>query len=1199
LVESPNFDILKNLILDKEILLNKAFQNLINELNQYLNLEIVNKKYEIQCVKNIEKLKKNEDLFKYGIAWFIEGDIYFVKLNKNYHRFFPFLLLLAAYFAYVPDNLKKSNLVEFAINQFVEIDLEEFELIDEWKLLSRDKYIRHKLIFRFEKFLDLKRDKPSENPLSSFFKYIRRYSNLNLDENPDYHLQKIYDEYLIRPSFRISSNEMVETLRILTQIFYRVKNIDTLAGYFSHFKSFKERGIIKTELSYRKFRRNLRRINKSGYIAPSYYYDWKAMDMAIIVCYLKFNPQLDKTKIDKIIYNLPFFIMPRVSNANFSLELTGFFVIPRVYIKDLLYMIEKMERSNYIISKHCSMARDYSILVNLNYFLDSYKHGQILNIKNKNYSKSYELVFTLTYNQEFNKICLTLLDFLILERIRYFSYLGVTFSRRREISNIIKSDFYDYIIAENNLIENLEESFKKLMNFPNLRNHFKNFLERNQKFGFFYLKGELDKWKTYFNIIEQKSDLFDIFEFKEFIEKETIIHVIEESGIFNEVDLKSYGFKSLFSDYLNSNEKFLREVKELEFFSNFLELCSHLKIFDIMIILKIVTEPVLLKGIIKLKKQRLEDSKEKTILTNLSYKTINRKIDKFLFEEPQLIKPYLIATIIPRMAVYFPQIILKSTSEVKKNLENLRRYFPRSYYYETEDLFGNQKFIYVQLSTMYLTKNEKIILISVFYQLFGKNIISFKRYPWSGLLETFSRMEFYDFNKTAFFYTPDLFEQYNLYTKKVLGEDIPPFIDQSVTEAKIWPNNKNITNLIEEVNKRVRSENIKFNLDDLQKLAQFHLNLDRYFLHKNKYETLRKEKFFKEYIRSIKVMPAFHRFGLAQYILYISPFNFKDIDYRLLFTNTFQKIKLNASIDTSFSFFIKFIFPYFDPNTSYLNWLRCQNKLREYCFFKVESVFQIIHFHGNLSSDGWQLDSNNFKQYIQNILFNPDDKSQTIKARKFSFINLKNSKNYNPESKQYKSLLEVYNWHSFDIRKKIPFLNNSTFDQIKFIIEDEVAYPYLTFKNLGFKEKIYFFLINIKKETINSLRNVFQYFNFAFLYEITGEYYIHGFDDKKQIINGLMIKLYLPECELADFLRIFEYIFQFLKIEKYLILPDLVNGEHFVKRIYGDNKIYENYNPLTNLIWDPKKKIWKNHKLFGPRFEYLYPDLYYTQKEEI
>ncbi|GAJ20373.1 unnamed protein product, partial [marine sediment metagenome] len=32
-----------------------------------------------------------------------------------------------------------------------------------------------------------------------------------------------------------------------------------------------------------------------------------------------------------------------------------------------------------------------------------------------------------------------------------------------------------------------------------------------------------------------------------------------------------------------------------------------------------------------------------------------------------------------------------------------------------------------------------------------------------------------------------------------------------------------------------------------------------------------------------------------------------------------------------------------------------------------------------------------------------------------------------------------------------------------------------------------------------------------------------GFIKKKKISSGLMIKLYLPDCELSEFLRIFEY----------------------------------------------------------------------------
>jgi hypothetical protein len=95
-----------------------------------------------------------------------------------------------------------------------------------------------------------------------------------------------------------------------------------------------------------------------------------------------------------------------------------------------------------------------------------------------------------------------------------------------------------------------------------------------------------------------------------------------------------------------------------------------------------------------------------------------------------------------------------------------------------------------------------------------------------------------------------------------------------------------------------------------------------------------------------------------------------------------------------------------------------------------------------------------------------------------------------------------------------------------------------------------------------------------------------------------MIELYLPDCNLANFLRVFEYIFKFLNVERYLIITDLVDGNQFLKTIFEDKKIIDGYNPLNNLIWDPKKKIWKNHKLFGPKFEYLYPDLNYNQGED-
>ena len=240
------------------------------------------------------------------------------------------------------------------------------------------------------------------------------------------------------------------------------------------------------------------------------------------------------------------------------------------------------------------------------------------------------------------------------------------------------------------------------------------------------------------------------------------------------------------------------------------------------------------------------------------------------------------------------------------------------------------------------------------------------------------------------------------------------------------------------------------------------------------------------------------------------------------------------------------------------------------------------------------------KKYIQDVLNEPKSSHQELKIKEFNLGDSKISDYCSPDSPYFKSLINLYNWHSTNIKKKFQFLNQSKFEEIRFLIDKKIIYPYLTLKNLGFKEIIHFLLINIKDDAIDTLKCVFQFFNAVNFYEIKGEFYIHGFDKKKAIKKGLMIKLYLPDCRIADFLRVFENVFQFLKVEKYIILTDLVNGtENFVKSIFGDKEIFETYNPLKNLIWDPKKKIWKNHKLFGPKFEYLYPDLYYNQEDDM
>lgn len=1212
LVNSLNLDKLKELSnMEDPIKINQIFIYLMNELKAYLNLDVINKKVKIHVVDEVNENRDSDTrLHSYGVNRSIRDDIYHIKLFKNYRKFFPFLLLQSAYLTFIPNNLKEKNLINFAINQFVEIDLQEFTSVIEWGLFIRERFLNYKFLsnqsdkFRFDKFLELKEIKDSESPKQFFFEYIRRNSNLDFDENLQFYFNKMYEDFMFKSSKNLQSNEITETLRILTKIFYKIKNCDTLEGFHNYFNNFKKQKIIQTDLSSRSFRKNLRWINKYSYITPSYYYDWKAINMAIITCHLKFNPLLEKAKIDKIINQMPFLIMPKLSITNFTVELSAYFVIPRIYIKDLVDMLEEMERFGYIIKKHCSLAKKYVFSLNLNYFRESYKNGQIIDFKKKRYLEDFELEFIQNYNKDFNKPNLTLLDFLILERIRFFSYVGINFSRKREISNIIKSDHSNFFIGENSLIEELENTLKILIDSPELRKEFLNFLERNQNFGFFYIKDELEKWVNYFKIIEKESKdtnrMNNFIEFKEFIEKENIIQSIEESNIFDHIDSNSFAFKNLFLNYLNSSDKYTKDVEKLRIFCEFLKLCSNLKIFSIKSIKKLINDPNLLINITKTKKSCLRSLKKNNKTYDISSKTINLKIDEFINKDPKIIKPYLIATIWTNsVASYFPQIILKNSPEVRATIYKIKNYFPKSYFYETIDLFSSQEFIFLQLFIPYLNNNEKISLISIIFKIFKENIISFKRYSWDGFLHTFSRKDFYDFNKKEFFYTKDLFGQFFLYAKSICGEELKNVKEKSGNTVKYWPIKENIANLIKKINKRIRSESISFKPIDIQKLIHFHLNLEKHLMNIEEFQIIKKENFFRQYIKSIKLLPAWQNFGLGEYSLYITPFDVDDIDLKLLFTNTFQKIKHIASIDSSKSMFINYIFPYNKPNSSYLNWLRSKNKIREYCLFTIKSISQIFHFNYNLSSNGWYLDSNNFNTYIQNILFNPNYRIQTSEVKHFEIGDLINSDHYKTDSSYFNALLHIYNWHSIDIKKNLNIINQSIFDEIQALIQKKIIFPFITPKNLGLNETIHFLLLNLKKDTVDILKYIFQYFNLGFIYEIEGEYYIHGFNKKKKIYSGLMIKLYLPDCELAEFLRIFEYIFQYLKVEKYLILTDLVKGDSIIKSVYGNNNFLEKYNPLQNLIWDTKTEKWMNHKLFSKNFEYLYPELFLKQKDGI
>jgi len=543
------------------------------------------------------------------------------------------------------------------------------------------------------------------------------------------------------------------------------------------------------------------------------------------------------------------------------------------------------------------------------------------------------------------------------------------------------------------------------------------------------------------------------------------------------------------------------------------------------------------------------------------------------------------------------QLILIKSSESQKFVEKIKVYFPRVLINDTKDLISNKSLIYIEIYTPYMTKNEKEQFYSMLYSNCQDNIVYAKSYLWCGKIQARSRKNFYDFNTNQFFYSKDLYEQFFLYVQKVLGKPLKIKKErENRFQEKFWGSQSDMSKLAREMNYHDEIEKVDLNSSNLNKLLKFETSLKNYLLDDIKFKEFKKGKIYNKYIKSIKFIPAFQHFGMEHFFLYLYPRDINGVDFKFLLTNTFQKIEYPACIDTSNSFLIKYVMPYRFPNLKYIHWLTKAKKIiREYCAFSIKKMHQILHFDYNLSSNGWEYNKDRFKVYMEKILFNPNYKIKIPKIKTFNIRDKTDSKCFTPNSAEYKNLSQLYNRDSVDLKSYLGSNKYAKIDQITDLIRKDLIFPYITFKNLGLQKEIKIILPNIKKELNTTFLKIFSFFNIGFIYEIEGGLYIDGFLQEKKFENGLMIKLYPPKCEIHEFLRLFELLFQYLGIKHYLILHDLVDGTNLIESIFGNLDFLKEYNPLTNLKWNPKDKIWMNHKLFTEKFEKIYPDLFFRE----
>jgi hypothetical protein len=213
--------------------------------------------------------------------------------------------------------------------------------------------------------------------------------------------------------------------------------------------------------------------------------------------------------------------------------------------------------------------------------------------------------------------------------------------------------------------------------------------------------------------------------------------------------------------------------------------------------------------------------------------------------------------------------------------------------------------------------------------------------------------------------------------------------------------------------------------------------------------------------------------------------------------------------------------------------------------------------------------------------------------KEFNVGDLNFSDYYGPDSLEFKALSQIYNRQSLDIKSFLTRRYFTIINHITKLLKKGLIFPYISVKNLDLIEEITIILPNVKQELNETIIKIFSFFNVGFIYEVEGEYFIHGFDEVIKFENGMMIKLHLPDCQLDEFEKLFDLIFEYLEIDHYLVLNDLVDGENLIRSTFKELKFLETYNPLINLNWNDKDKRWRNHKLFNENFEPVYPNLFY------
>ena len=1152
---------------------------LVDTLTEYLGLDVVNTHYTFTLTNHTYLKQIPDSIFDYGVERIVINNKIELKVYKNQIDFLPFILLREAYNLFIPKEVKNYEWVQLTINQMILADLTNHNKAKEWNILVRenvklydDLSIGYGRLNDFDRLAQL-----FKNPASKK-KHYRLFFNL-LREDP-HHLPRKNDYIHIFFTDNLGSTyyseDLLETIRCVTIIFHKIKTYRGITEYNKLFQQFKKNGSLQTDLSPSVFIHNMEFVKERTVIAPNYLVNWEPLKCFVISCTIRFNPLLNKAKIINLFAKLPFVVNPYFYYNGFNIELNCFFKAPAVYKSDVITFLRRLE--GYIIeSFYFSESLTKEIFYkNLNYKKDIFQDNSIPNPNNPHYNSKYELNcvrgfgdITLSYEP-------SLLDLIFIDLTMYTSTAGLGFERKDKILKTIKKEMMEAISSQRGIIKQLRETLNFFHSSKKMKDFIFGFIENNKKFGFFYLRNFMTNFVDVISILSELQG--NISQIQKLVSDRNVAYKLEENLFLNERKLLDAVLKHIVP--LLYDSRYIEVMEEYKKVKALFDCCSNLKLFDLTSIKKLIEDESSLTFLYSRKDKKLGKVEMEYREYKLTNQLLDERIESFLNNNPPIITPSLIGTIgaekdsIQRYNRF--DFILERS---KINLDSLKLLVNvhEMSIVDSDSIEEKQVIEFKCLPSLYSTIQKGLLFSLMNSQL---NIIHGKRYIGQGHDYATTLRNLFDSETKQFFYTKDLFEHQFKYVKAIFG-DIPTRI-----RSPSPPHHLNLFSLkLSSIDYIKKMNNLRekpdYTIAHLTKLLHFHLQLKNTLFHNEQYQQVKDEHFFKKYIKTIKFKPSFGSFGFSQFYLFVDFYNLNEVDFKILFLNNFQGLKFPMCIENSIPLFIKYIYPSHLPNNKYLNWQTHRKKnVRSYCFYSVEKEYRIFQLDRNLSSEGWVYDKDKFKIYAERLLFRKDYNPQLPKIIELDFQELLTDTVLGHNSPEFQDLIKIYSKKSVDIKSFLGTKKRMTLDALRNLIGKNLIYPYLSLKNVGICETIRLILPETSPQIQEKLLQIFSFFNFCTVSKIKGKYFIHGFQKEKTFEKGTVIKISFPETSIGLFINIFINIFEYLKIEHYIILHDLIDGDHIIKSIFRDDGSIDSYNPLTNLIWNEKDKIWMNHKLF-------------------